>query len=408
MYTALPTISTSAFLGFVGGEDQLVALKAAHLEGGRRFLSFFNSPGSYATGRGYVTLGECQVWDSLHHGVSANPSILSSTPTSPKFTAAFSGTNFSVTGPIAQLLLDFSRQKLAHVVGGRLSSPFSVTVVNLDCALDTEEHPRVKIRAPVIIPVVASVASAAGCGIVGDWNSFATILLGMFCNGISSYFLQKGDLTFNRPFSAVGAPAGDGYLEAGNEIIILKGSESVVSTITRGQFSIRYNSQRAYNALNTCGTLLTMQCFAQLLLVPLGRPLGQIFFLISMSVAWLYNVFVARQAKKAWSNMVFEDLLKAPSMERYSLGTRTATAVFLAQVLKPTNIEEHLFKFLPNNTPVWKVWRQAVTRKLRGEMSSFRDTDLSAFDAGERRLLETLFGDAQDAIDAFSTLDVKF
>ncbi|TBU50178.1 hypothetical protein BD309DRAFT_580057 [Dichomitus squalens] len=381
--------STAALLGFVGGEQNLGALQVTHVNGRRSLPSAFNAPGSYLTGQGFGRLTASRVWDGPHPGVSVDPTALSSNSSSlngPKFTAAFSGSALPTTGPIAKLLTEYSRRLAITVLEGRVTTPSAVTVVELPDAPECEVHPTARISAPVILPILVSSAATAACGVAGD-------------------------LTFTRPVTTPGAPAGDGYLESDNEIVVLKGSEAAVSSITRGQFTLRCKNEGALQAFSTCSVLLTLQCMVQLLVVPRGSFFGQLFFLFTMVVSWLYNAYVARQEKAAWEKLVLEDLLNAPTMKRYSLGTRTQAAVFLMQVLKPSNVEEQLSLLIPNNTPVWKTWRQTVARRLQDSKPIFDGAEVersSSFNANEMKLLATLFNDAQAAVDAFTKLNGKF
>ncbi len=406
--------SSAALLGFVGGEKNLAALEATHVNGRRRVPSAFNSPGSYLAATGFTGLAKSRVWDGSHAGVSVDPNALTSTSiasSGPKFTAAFSGSALPATGPIAKALSDYSRKLPITVVEGRVTTSSSVTIVELPEAPESEAHPVARISAPVILPVLASGAAAAACGAIGDWTTLAMIVLGMASNGFASYALQTGDLTFTRPVTTPGAPAGDGYLESGSEIIVLKGSEAAVSSVTRGRFTLRYRSDSALRTFSVCSSLLTLQCIVQLLIIPQGTYLGQLLFLATMIISWLYNSYVARQEAAAWQKLVLEDLLKAPTMKRYSLGTRTQAAVFLMQVLKPANVEEQLSLLIPNNTPVWKIWRQTVARGLQNSKPDFEGVEYDAagsFTMDEKKLLATLFGDAQSAVKGSAKLSGKF
>lgn len=406
------TFSTSALLGFVGGDQSTSALSTAYVSGRRRIPSFINAPGSFATAAAFNALSKARVWDGLHphSGVTVDPAAL--TPSKdispgPKYTACFSGTVLSATGPIAKQVLEYSRTLPVTTVSGRRTSPFAVTIVELPDGSGSESLPVAKISAPTILPILASGAAAGACGMSGDWISMSMILFGMLCNGVSSYALQAGDLTYTRPVSTAGAPAGDGYLEIGDEIIILKGSEAAVSSVTRGRFSLRYKSEASYGLVAACGGLLTAQCIVQLLLVPMGTVVGQLCFLLSVVISWIYNAYVSRQEKVASKRLVLEDLLKAPAMERYSLGTRAAAAVFLMQELKPSNVEEQLALLVPNNTPVWKAWREIVASELQGVKPNFRTIAAPPqASQDEDRLLATLLADAQSAIDAFTHVKV--
>ncbi|RPD79748.1 hypothetical protein L226DRAFT_529951 [Lentinus tigrinus ALCF2SS1-7] len=404
------TFSTAGLLGFAGGDEYLGATQNTHVLGRKLLPSAYNSPGSYAAGKKYNALAKSRVFDGLHPGVSADPAALSPSTdfaSGPKYTAAFSGTIISETGPVAKALMDRSKTLPVNVIGGRVTTPSSVTVVELPDAPDSEVHPVAKVHAPVIFPIAASAAAAAACGTIGDWTIATMIVAGMICNGVASSSLKQGDLTFSRPVTTPGAPAGDGYLESGTEFIVLKGPEGAVSSVTRGRFTLRFRDEGSHGRLRLSSTVLTVQCFLQLIFVPQGTILGQFIFLLSMAISWLYNAYVSRQEQAAWERLVLEDLLKAPSMKRHSLGTRTTTAVFLMQVLRPANIEEQLAILLPNNTPVWRFWRQTVAKRLQAEKPNFIGAQLEnapAFSADEAKLLTTLFGDAQAAVDGFAKL----
>ncbi|PIL23703.1 hypothetical protein GSI_13452 [Ganoderma sinense ZZ0214-1] len=406
--------SSSVLLGFVGGEKTLAALEATYVNGRRRVPSAFNSPGSYLAATGFAELAKSRIWDGPHAGVSVDPTALTSENTSsngPKFTAAFSGSALPTTGPIAKAVVDYSRKLPITLVEGRVTTSSSVTIVELPEAPENEVHPIARISAPVMLPVLASCAAAAACGVVGDWTTLAMIVLGMASNAFSSLALQAGDLTFTRPITTPGAPAGDGYLESKNEIIVLKGSEAAVSSVTRGRFTLRYRSESALRTFSICGSLLTLQCIVQLLIIPQGTYLGQFFFIATMIISWLYNSYVARQEAAAWEKLVLEDLLKTPTMKRYSLGTRTQAAVFLMQVLKPANVEEQLSLLIPNNTPVWKTWRRTVARGLQNSKMDFEGAGYDvagSFNGEEKKLLATLLSDAQSAVDASAKFNGKF
>lgn len=415
MFHFHPGFSSSALLGFVGGEKNLAALEATYVNGRRPVPSAFNAPGSYLTAAGFAGLAKSRVWDGPRAGVSVEPNALTSNSTSsdgPKFTAVFSGSALPTTGSIAKALTDYSRKLHTTVLEGRVTTSSAVTIVELPDAPESEVHPATRISVPVILPVLASGAAAAICGVVGDWTTFAMIVIGMASNGFASYTLQAGDLTFTRPVTTPGAPAGDGYLESGNEIVVLKGSEAAVSSVTRGRFTLRYGSDVwLQTKFSLCSSLLTLQCIAQLLIIPQGTYAGQVLFLATMIISWLYNCYVARQEAAAWEKLVLEDLLKAPTMKRYSFGTRTQAAVFLMQVLKPANFEEQLSLLIPNNTPIWKTWRQTVARELQHSKPDFdsgAEYDISgSFTADEKKLLATLFSDAQSAVDASVKLSSK-
>ncbi|KAL7283133.1 hypothetical protein ACG7TL_002559 [Trametes sanguinea] len=405
----------AALSGFIGGETTASALAYSHVYGRRNVLSLYSSPGSYEVAKLLQTLARSRFWDGQRHdeaGVSVNPDafVQADATIGPKYTAAFSGTAMESTGDIAQILSKYcGRLPVDAIATGRVTTPYAVTIAHLEHTPASEEHPTLKAPAP-FLPILASIAASAGCAAIGDWHVFAMIVLGMFCNGATSSILRSGDLTFTRPNVTPGASAGDGYLENGNEIVVLKGSEAVVSAVTRGRLSLRFADAKSLKRLATCGSLATLQSVVQLLVVPQGTGFGQFMFLWSLVVAWLYNTVLAAREKEAKEKVVMENLLNEPTMRRYSLGTRAAMAVFLMQVLKPTNIEEQLEALVPNKTRAWALWRQTVARRLRDEKPTFNlamPAEASEFSTEETTLLRTLLADAQVAVDLYSTARVQ-
>ncbi|KAI0670691.1 hypothetical protein C8Q78DRAFT_974899 [Trametes maxima] len=398
--SATPLFASGA-TGFVGGDAAASATVVSDVYGGGWVLNLYNSPGSYEMAKRITNLVRSRFWDGLHSGTNVDPVALSqSTPKpGPKFVASFSGTTIPHTVGIAQTVLDFCKtREINGVAPGRVTTPYAITILDLDRAPHSESHPAFEAHKP-FLPILASIGASAGCAVIGDWTSFSMIVLGMVCNAATSHCLRAGDLTFTRPAETQGAPAGDGFLEAGNEIVVLRGTEGAVTTVTRGRFSLRFANERALGRLSTCATLSTLQCLAQLVIVPQGTFFGQLLFLLSVAIAWVYN-YCTSTLEKAETKIVMEDLLEKPAARRYSVGTRAAMAVFLMQVLKPTNIEEQLAALIPNNTRVWSTWRKVVAERLSHDKPFF-DGDLPAtaatFTREEQTLLRTLLGDAQAA-----------
>ena len=84
--------------------------------------------------------------------------------------------------------------------------------------------------------------------------------------GPACWVIGSGELAFTHPKAAPGIPPGDGMLVGESGIIILKGDENAVNSITRGRFSLRFKSEPAYNNIGLASMLLTIQFVAQLLL----------------------------------------------------------------------------------------------------------------------------------------------
>ncbi|KIK21852.1 hypothetical protein PISMIDRAFT_62610, partial [Pisolithus microcarpus 441] len=126
--------------------------------------------------------------------------------------------------------------------------------------------------------IVVSVVACVMCGLVNDWYSFTMILLGIIVSGISCYVIGSGTFFFTHPEPAEGSPPGDGILSSDQEIVVLRGEEGAVNSITRGGFSLRFRSEPHYEDIGWCSVLLMIQFVAQLLLIPQGTLFGQLMF----------------------------------------------------------------------------------------------------------------------------------
>jgi hypothetical protein len=401
------TFPAAGILGLVGGDAASSALAANHVFGRKLIPSFYNSPGSSGLSSRLSHISNARTWDGQHGGVSvaSNSLTTSSSASGPRFIASHSGTKIASSGEVAQLLVSVCKEHRTDVVAaGRVTVPTAVTVVNLHSAPAPEEHPTVAAGWSILrlLPIATSIVGTALCVLNDDIWSASVIGVGMLASGLASHALGSGDLTFTRPNTALGAPRGDGYLEADNEVVVLKGEEGAVSAVTRGKFALRYKSEVRFGELALASSLFTAQCVAQLLFVPFGTSFGQLAFLATIGVSWLYNSYVAAQEKKAWRRMVMSDVLKNPSIKRYTFGTRAATAVFVVATLKPADVEKQLFAFIPNETAVWALWRRTVARTLQsGKLDlSVSGEDEAALGADGIKLLHTLLGDAQAALTA--------
>ncbi|KAI0781259.1 hypothetical protein BD413DRAFT_464439 [Trametes elegans] len=393
---------TAAFAGFVGGDDTTSALTTSHIYGRRNVPALYNTPGTYELARRISALVRSHAWDGLHGGVSLDPDAFAQTAPNaggPKFTATWSGTTMTSTGQVARVLADYCKTLKVDVLeGGRVTTPVAVTIADLHHTPDVEEHPTFAAPAP-FLPILMSIAATAACAAIGDWYSFSMIVLGMLCNAAISTVLRSGDLTFHRPQTAAGVPPGDGYLEAGNEVVVLRGTEGAVASVTRGRFALRFKRENALGRLATCATLATVQCLVQLIVVPQGTVHGQLLFLSSIVVALLHNALLSSLEKKTKPTVVLKNILGDVSLKRYSLGTRAAMAVFLVQVLRPADVEGQLAALIPNNTRVWAVWRRTVASRLaEGKLGAQElPEEAAGLNTQETTLLRTLLGDASTA-----------
>ncbi|KIJ36777.1 hypothetical protein M422DRAFT_179050, partial [Sphaerobolus stellatus SS14] len=67
------SLDVSGIAGFFGGEEAFAAMTSVHLFRGRRWLGWYNSPGSFYVSKKYGILARSRVWDGLYPGVNVDP-----------------------------------------------------------------------------------------------------------------------------------------------------------------------------------------------------------------------------------------------------------------------------------------------------------------------------------------------
>ncbi|KAI0362783.1 hypothetical protein OH77DRAFT_84930 [Trametes cingulata] len=407
----------SGVAGFFGGDVSVTAMATVHIYEGRKWLGWYNQPGSYEIAKRYGQLSRSRFWDALYPGVNVEPSVLFEYDGTegPKFTATQSGTSLAKTGHVARLFAEECKDT-ALAPGPyppmRRTTPGFVTIATLTHVPEPLEIPRQERDATSIlasIPIAASLAACAACAVIHDWYCFAVILLGIISSGLSCYVIGTGVLKFSHPKPADGAPVGDGVLHDGSsELVVLRGPEGAVNSITRGRFALEYASKPAYHNIGVCSVLLTLHFIAQLLLIPQGTIHGQLLFLGSLCVSWMYNSYLASLDREGIQRSILrEQVLRTEpgQLQKYQLGTRTSMVVFTLLALAPAKtatLRKVLDDLLPNDTDTWSKWKEEVLAGIEG---GFRDGDGSGFTfnfdpaegPGKDKLLAILYDDAQAA-----------
>ena len=420
-------LDISGVAGFFGGDVAVSAMATVHVYQGRKWLGWYNSPGSYEVAKRYGQLGRSRWWDGLYPGINVDPAVLFELDgmNGPKYRAVHSGTVMYNTGHLAHLLLQECKNIAPphiHTLDEtqmRVTTPACVTVVDLVDEPCKVLHPRLfrDSTSPLaLIPIFVSCATSVACAYYRDWFCFSMIVLGMVSSGLSCYVIGTGVFTFTHPEPAVGAPPGDGVLEGGDqEIVVLKGPEGAVNPITRGRFSLQYASEPEYHNIGLCSMLLTVQFLAQLIIVPQGEIFGQIMFLASLAVSWVYNSYLSSLDKESVQRRILiQQVLQEPRMRKYRLGTRTIMVVFVLLVLSPADeqaLRKVLNDMLPNETVVWRAFKDRVLNEVRAlSMDEKKNTQPFAFDfatadgynQSDRKLLLTLYNDARTAYFAYT------
>ncbi|KAG6329545.1 hypothetical protein ID866_9545 [Astraeus odoratus] len=404
------SLDTSGVAGVFGGEEAVSAMATVHVYEHRKWLGWYNTPGSYEIAKRYGRLARSRFFDGLFPGVHTDPATLFELDgwRGPKFRAAHSGTVIEETGHLAALLMKECADLPAIPVQGRRSQSVGVTVAELRHIPAQEEFPaQFDTHAPIYasIPIFISVATCVLCSLFGDWYSFSMILLGIVVSGVSCLVIGSGTFLFTHPIPAEGSPPGDGVLISDKEIIVLRGEEGAVNSITRGKFSLRFDSHPHYSNIGWCSVFLMVQFVAQLLLIPQGTLFGQMMFVTSLAVSWAYNLWLSAFDKEAIQrSILMGNVLRRPILTRYELGTRTSVAVFVLLFLQAEEAEKIMDVLVPNDTQVWRKFKSSVVARIRSEKEF--DFDLSELDSAqftiqERSLLKTLFNDAKDAYRGF-------
>lgn len=428
-------LDISGVAGFFGGDVAVSAMGTIHLYRHRRWLGWYNSPGSYEIAKNYGVLCRARLWDALYPGVNVDPAVLFglNDKEGPAYRGVHSRTALTKTGHLGYLLMGECEElpvpPKQELMDGRRSSVTSVTVVDLhNVPAEYNVRPAVDDVVPTVlavIPILITLAAAVLCIIIAeDWFSFSLILFGALVSGASSIVIGSGKLELSRPEPAEGSPSGDGVLGAGgSHFIVLLGPEHATNIITKGAFRLQFDGEPQYHMIGICALFLTFQFLAQLLIIPVGTIFGQLMFLVSLAASWIYSAFLSSIDRESLQcKIVNRQVLKKPQKLKYVLGTRTMAVAFTLRVLRDSfdqdqeesqkgdadakvrgALEKLLDEMLPNDTPDWRVWKESILGCIIN-----RDPDLKTSALEENSsLLKTLFSDSRDGLRLFNDVHLK-
>ncbi|KAG8820584.1 hypothetical protein FRC17_010110 [Serendipita sp. 399] len=395
------TLDISGVAGFFGGDEVISAMGSVHFYRGRKYLGWYNSPGSYTVAKKYGRLANSRFWNGLFPGGNTDPNgfLGLDGEKGPAFIATHSGTKMSDTGHVAQLLLgeckglkeDGEEWKVAavkEVQKDNEAAPSSEKNGNEDpkstCFVSVANLPPCPPNSPNLqrpwktwtagLPILTSVGPAAACAYFRDWYCFSMIVLGMISSGVACLVVGLGTLKFVHPKPAKGSPPGDGVLHAGSDFVVLRGEEASVNAITRGSFSLKLSGAPQNHAIGFSALLLVVQFFVQLLLIPQGTLFGQVMFLVTFACSWVYNCYLSSIDKQELQTSILmknvlgieKSTLKS-TLKKYLFTKRTTAVVFLLLVLQPPEKAMLLNELLPNDTEVWRKWKKEVLDQLGGK-----------------------------------------
>lgn len=415
------TLDTSGVMGFFGGEEALSAMSTVHLYRGRRWLGWYNSPGSYTVAKKFGQLAKSRFWDGIFPGPNPTPEEMFGLDgkEGPRFIGVFSGTDMTTTGHLAYLTAQKAKEAKEiegkiHL-GGRITAPGSVSIIDVD-SVKLKQGGNVltmkvcHVLCAAAIPITSSLATCLACAFVRDWLAFGLITVGMVSNGLSCFVIGSGKLHFQLVEPSSYAPRGDGFLILRNDIVVLKGAEKEVTSITKAKLVLDMGDGEEFNTVGICSLLLLSQFLIQLLLVPRATLFGQIMFLSSLAVSWAYNSFLSSLEKEKIQTDLLWKSLDEPPITKFALpnrGSQAACACFVLHAgvdmskksslnFKPKKILEYM---IPNDTRVWEAWREHVAKQVLSK-NTIKDFEphrelIKDLEDEEQQLLKQLLADAK-------------
>ncbi|KAI0710419.1 hypothetical protein C8T65DRAFT_648307 [Cerioporus squamosus] len=412
------SLDVSSLAVFLGADAALAVMMLPHLHSQRRWWGWYNCPGSYQLAKYYGELARFRFSSALSTKVPPELALELSNAAGSTFTAAWSSIAVRVASPLAAMLLQECRDLPVTAIDGRQTAPVDVTIADLRREPSPLEYPRVPStysRWMAACPIAATLSASIACAIYRDIPCAAMILVGALCHGLACLVMGEARFVYRHDVSSEHHPTlAHGWLESQNSrsIVILRGSDRAVTPVLRGRFSLQFSNSQQHCLVTLCSILLGVQFLLQLLFVPQGTRFGQIMFICSLFISWLYHQHILAHSKAdVLQRITTEDILGGPTLRKLRFGSRTTAAVFVLLVLRPEirNLRKCLVSMLPSDTPVWQLWHDAVVSRLEsGKPLSFEDCDeewrrmagLSSMD--DSMLLDTLLGDASTAYIAFT------
>ncbi|KAH0838872.1 hypothetical protein J3R83DRAFT_7289 [Lanmaoa asiatica] len=415
------TLNAWGVAGIFGGEEAISAVALIPLYQGRRWLGWYNSPGSLNVARHFGNLAQSHFWERIFPHIPKSPATLFGFDgeVGPRYTAALSGTKMR-TGHLGYLAIERCKEIMEESkIPGRETTPAHVALIDVgNVDYNHNVPPLSKFNAFLtLIPITISITTCVMCALIYDWYSFSVILVGILAGGLASIAIGSGELVLKSVITpAPGSPQGDGILVPviwEDIVVVVKGAENAVNAITKGKFGLVLRRDWfSRHSIGISSLLLIVEFLAQLFLIPQGTLFGQLMFVISLCVSWVYNFHVSSFRRDTLQADVLFQKLGNPRIRKFRLGTRTMMAVFATLLVfhgvsnpSHTAVQKMLHIFLPNDTVVWEKWREMVARQvcdnslpcLELEEKS-DDNDLSE---AEKMLLCTLLRDARAAYDGY-------
>ncbi|TBU55673.1 hypothetical protein BD310DRAFT_908172 [Dichomitus squalens] len=392
------TLDSSGVAGFFGGDSAVLAMASVNLIPNRRWVGWYNTPGSYEIAKQFGQLADSPFWDALVPGGKHEPAILFELDgkVGPEFIASYSGTTFAQTGHLAYLLTRKAKSMtgIADMQTDRVGTPTSLVIIDLPQVPPASDHPALpsswlpkRSALLSLVPITGSVVACVFCALVADWYCCANIALGIIANGCACFVVGSGKLTY-----VISVTRGRFVLQYGtstkrpettpdessNPPSIPSALGDVWARLAscglRGHWqpldgSTGFNScmqiwklltSPSQRTIGYCALLLTVQFFVQLLLIPQGTLFGQIMFISTLALSWGYNSYLSSVDREdIQTDILIESVLRLHLKERarkYDFKSRTGTVVFACLAIPyetnkpPPDRMKILNALLPNDT----------------------------------------------------------
>ncbi|KAI6030101.1 hypothetical protein EDC04DRAFT_2605515 [Pisolithus marmoratus] len=421
-------LNSTGVAGLLGGEEAMSTTALAQMYDRRKWLGWYNTPGSYIIGTRCLRLAHSIIsYSRVNPGsgvtgseiAHVDPALLlqhDGWSKGPAFKGIYSGTSMQETGPLASLLVKKCISMSGTAIEGRKTQPVNVTIAKLEHNPSLQPRLRFHHSLPIfaIIPIAVSLATCVVCGLYSEWYAFSMILLGILARGLTCLFIGSGELVFDRPKCAEGSLPGDGILGCGQELVLLKGDENTVNAVTRGRFFFTFRSKHARGLVKLCSFFLIAQAIAQFICVPQSNFFGQLMFVFSIATSWVYNLWFVSSDKVEIHKEIFRNVLGLPRLERFIFPNRCSAVVSLLLSVNDQTRSGHLETskkilddFLPSGVLVWEIWKGIVIEHLKkGLPLRFDDTHWTHPDLlseSDRSLLKIRLQDAETAYAAFGS-----
>ncbi|KAG5219938.1 hypothetical protein IMY05_C4715000200 [Salix suchowensis] len=239
------------------------------------------------------------------------------------------------------------------------------------------------------------------CGLSAEWFAFGVILYGILCNGIACYLIGSAEIFLRHPQPSPHSPSGNGIFDDRDHFVVCRGTEASINYIVKGKIVVKYSKDEGYNKIGLSAMSLTVQFIAQLFLTPLSGLFGQIMFLSTLAISWIYNAQGSAAAKTSDEERTPQRIDGKTSFKggnAYadvggSVCNALRVTILRAQGRRKRPLRPGILdSLLPKDTEVWEEWRGLVLPRVKQLVQSdIRNRLLSKFPVPDPDPLEDLF-----------------